>query len=211
MYKVFQIWPGLIVCKQVTICPGHIWTTLYTVLATGPVRLRTCVCVCVCDLRYSGVPSSCALWHRAARDSRFNISWTSCPLKVGPIGNLETSMRTFLTSWPLRMRPIGLETSVKISLPFWPLKTGPTGSLETSASNHLTPHYNPTNSLTFFTNVAFFLCVGDSGDFWLECFNSTLKALVSSETSVTLSQRHSVLLHTWMLLEPRNLEVQYLF
>ena len=28
-YKVFQIWPGLIVCKQVIVCPGHIWTTLY--------------------------------------------------------------------------------------------------------------------------------------------------------------------------------------
>jgi hypothetical protein len=29
IYKVVQIWPGLILCKQVTICPGHIWTTLY--------------------------------------------------------------------------------------------------------------------------------------------------------------------------------------
>jgi hypothetical protein len=29
MYKVVQIWPGLFVCKQVTVCPGHIWTTLY--------------------------------------------------------------------------------------------------------------------------------------------------------------------------------------
>jgi hypothetical protein len=29
MYKVAQIWPGLIVCKQVTVCPGHILTTLY--------------------------------------------------------------------------------------------------------------------------------------------------------------------------------------
>jgi hypothetical protein len=29
MYKVVQIWPGLIVCKQVTVCPGHIWTTFY--------------------------------------------------------------------------------------------------------------------------------------------------------------------------------------
>jgi hypothetical protein len=29
MYKVVQVWPGLIVCKQVTVCPGHIWTTLY--------------------------------------------------------------------------------------------------------------------------------------------------------------------------------------
>ena len=28
-YKVVQIWPGLIVCQQVTVCPGHIWTTLY--------------------------------------------------------------------------------------------------------------------------------------------------------------------------------------
>jgi hypothetical protein len=27
--KVVQIWPGLFVCKQVTVCPGHIWTTLY--------------------------------------------------------------------------------------------------------------------------------------------------------------------------------------
>jgi hypothetical protein len=27
-YKVVQIWPGLFVCKQVTVCPGHIWTTL---------------------------------------------------------------------------------------------------------------------------------------------------------------------------------------
>jgi hypothetical protein len=30
-YKVVQIWPGLFVCKQVTVCPDHIWTTLYIV------------------------------------------------------------------------------------------------------------------------------------------------------------------------------------
>ena len=29
IYKVVQIWPGLIVCKLVTVCPVHIWTTLY--------------------------------------------------------------------------------------------------------------------------------------------------------------------------------------
>jgi hypothetical protein len=29
IYKVVQIWPGLFVCKQVIVCPGHIWTTLY--------------------------------------------------------------------------------------------------------------------------------------------------------------------------------------
>jgi hypothetical protein len=28
-YKVVQICPGRFVCKQVTVCPGHIWTTLY--------------------------------------------------------------------------------------------------------------------------------------------------------------------------------------
>jgi hypothetical protein len=29
LYKVVNIWPGLFVCIQVTVCPGHIWTTLY--------------------------------------------------------------------------------------------------------------------------------------------------------------------------------------
>jgi hypothetical protein len=29
IYKVVQIWPWRFVCKQVTVCPGHIWTTLY--------------------------------------------------------------------------------------------------------------------------------------------------------------------------------------
>jgi hypothetical protein len=29
IYKVVQIWPRRFVCKQVTVCPGHIWTTLY--------------------------------------------------------------------------------------------------------------------------------------------------------------------------------------
>jgi hypothetical protein len=28
-YKVVQVWPGRFVCKQVTVCPGHIWTTFY--------------------------------------------------------------------------------------------------------------------------------------------------------------------------------------
>ena len=32
-YKVVQIWPGLIVCKQVTVRPGHISTTLYLELS----------------------------------------------------------------------------------------------------------------------------------------------------------------------------------
>jgi hypothetical protein len=32
MYKVVQIWPGLFLCKQVTVCPGNILTTLYDLL-----------------------------------------------------------------------------------------------------------------------------------------------------------------------------------
>ena len=33
-YKVVQIWPGLTVCKEVTVRPGHIWTTLYVNCST---------------------------------------------------------------------------------------------------------------------------------------------------------------------------------
>jgi hypothetical protein len=35
IYKVVQIWPGWFVCKQVTVCPGHIWTTLYIVSSSS--------------------------------------------------------------------------------------------------------------------------------------------------------------------------------
>jgi hypothetical protein len=38
---VVQIWPGLFVCKQVTVCPGHIWTTLYCLPEQ---RLFKCIC-----------------------------------------------------------------------------------------------------------------------------------------------------------------------
>jgi hypothetical protein len=34
LYKVVQIRPGLFVCKQVTVCPGHIRTTLYKLHST---------------------------------------------------------------------------------------------------------------------------------------------------------------------------------
>jgi hypothetical protein len=34
-YKVVQIWPGLFLCKQVTVCPRHIWTTLYMGFSTN--------------------------------------------------------------------------------------------------------------------------------------------------------------------------------
>ena len=34
-YKVVQIWPGLFVRKQVTVCPRHIWTTLYLLLLSN--------------------------------------------------------------------------------------------------------------------------------------------------------------------------------
>jgi hypothetical protein len=36
----FKIWPELFVCKQVTVCPGHIWTTLYISKVTLTVVTR---------------------------------------------------------------------------------------------------------------------------------------------------------------------------
>jgi hypothetical protein len=33
IYKMVRIWPGRFVCKQVTVCPGHIGTTLYNFYA----------------------------------------------------------------------------------------------------------------------------------------------------------------------------------
>ena len=41
MYKVVQIWPGPFVCKQATVCPGHIWTTLYLPKYTASRPRRT--------------------------------------------------------------------------------------------------------------------------------------------------------------------------
>jgi hypothetical protein len=38
-YKVVQIWPGLFVCKQVTVCPGHIWTTLYPSITSDHIQM----------------------------------------------------------------------------------------------------------------------------------------------------------------------------
>jgi hypothetical protein len=40
IYKVVQIWPGRFVCKQVTVCPGHIWTTLYNSILFFPLLLH---------------------------------------------------------------------------------------------------------------------------------------------------------------------------
>jgi hypothetical protein len=45
MYKVVQIWPGLIVCKQVTVCPGHIWTTLYIALEMEKIVILHASCL----------------------------------------------------------------------------------------------------------------------------------------------------------------------
>jgi hypothetical protein len=44
-YKVVQIWPEQFVCKQVTVCPGHIWTTLYMSemqLFSTPGKVKSC-------------------------------------------------------------------------------------------------------------------------------------------------------------------------
>jgi hypothetical protein len=44
LYKVVQIWPGRFVCKQVTVCPGHIWTTLYNSNSSKNRAVRTELC-----------------------------------------------------------------------------------------------------------------------------------------------------------------------
>jgi hypothetical protein len=46
MYKVVQIWPGLFVCKQVTVCPGHIWNTLYNLYYTNYTKFTPLVVIC---------------------------------------------------------------------------------------------------------------------------------------------------------------------
>jgi hypothetical protein len=50
-YKVVQIWPGRFVCKQVTVFPGHIWTTLYLTWNSS-VWEDMCVCMLVCPYHW---------------------------------------------------------------------------------------------------------------------------------------------------------------
>jgi hypothetical protein len=59
-YKVVQIWPGLFVCKQVTVCPGHIWTTLYIT------RVYTFIRLCNSCTRIHPSTRQCASRHRLA-------------------------------------------------------------------------------------------------------------------------------------------------
>jgi hypothetical protein len=53
---VVQIWPGLIVCKQVTVCPGHIWTTLYN---RNYLRKTNTAQLTVCGITMHLVPHDC--------------------------------------------------------------------------------------------------------------------------------------------------------
>jgi hypothetical protein len=55
-YKVVQIWPGLFVCKQVTVCPGHIWTTFYVAVQRPDSNVKT-VHVQAMKRRYSSTHS----------------------------------------------------------------------------------------------------------------------------------------------------------
>jgi hypothetical protein len=61
MYKVVQIWPGRFVCKQVTVCPGHIRTTLYNAtlrcfrVAMVAVETRWIVYMFVSDMTVNNV------------------------------------------------------------------------------------------------------------------------------------------------------------
>jgi hypothetical protein len=46
LYKVVQILPGRFVCKQVPVCTGHIWTTLYILKLLLRPYLSSMQCAC---------------------------------------------------------------------------------------------------------------------------------------------------------------------
>jgi hypothetical protein len=74
-YKVVQIWPGLIVCKQATVCPGHIWTTLYKsyTMDLKPFQQHK---VTVMENMQVSTPSTAQLWQgvpvTASKNRKFN-------------------------------------------------------------------------------------------------------------------------------------------
>jgi hypothetical protein len=72
LYKMVQIWPGLTVCKQVTVCPGHIWTTLYFLpLLISLLRYST-----ASEWRHSHVTASCVdIRHRYLYIDRWSVTY----------------------------------------------------------------------------------------------------------------------------------------
>jgi hypothetical protein len=56
IYKVVKIWPGLFVCKQVTVCPGHVWTTLYILVRTLQTVISAIECAPIFCLHLQLIP-----------------------------------------------------------------------------------------------------------------------------------------------------------
>jgi hypothetical protein len=86
-YKVVQIWPGLFVCKQVTVCPGHIWTTLYFSMHLRA-RVGVCVraCACVFARKYG---------HMHVREPVYSY-----------LSSIQRTYAIFCWLWPLRLSHI---------------------------------------------------------------------------------------------------------
>ena len=71
-YKVVQIWPGLFVCKQVTVCPSHIWTTMYMLYDMIWYDIWYDICY-IYDIRYDMVWYD--MWYYMWYDVWYDMIW----------------------------------------------------------------------------------------------------------------------------------------
>ena len=100
IYKVVKIWPGLFVCKQVTVCPGHIWTTSYfniifpctpryskwSLLFRFPHRIVVCI-YCprkrtACWVRHIVACEKCKPWSSCSRTPSACVPWLVWEIKL---------------------------------------------------------------------------------------------------------------------------------
>jgi hypothetical protein len=82
IYKVVQTWPGLFVCKQVTVCPGHIWTTLY-VLYKKHSSWHQNSNVCDPDRLRHGHPTACVIAQQYSSSTFVSLRFNSWDEKLG--------------------------------------------------------------------------------------------------------------------------------
>jgi hypothetical protein len=103
MYKVVQIWSGLIVCKQVTVCPGHIWTTLYIHVGLKHLNCKTKNKLEVSvkqSYPYTGLGEPRGLWEFEAltifRQSAHKGGEVESPKHFPPLPPREVTWHSFL-------------------------------------------------------------------------------------------------------------------
>jgi hypothetical protein len=104
-YKVVQIWPGLFVCKQVTVCPGHVWTTLY-------MKFYTLFSVYAECTRYRSLLSHCGISRKVAgsnqeaETSRDKVQRQNKKIKTNPDVVLDIFYRLKPTGFTMALRSI---------------------------------------------------------------------------------------------------------